>query len=215
MARQHSVTWDAIFLFLLPVLVSCLARPSPHTMIPPLTSTVPSSIYVPVTLERLAILYPKTFDQDLMDAYARLEGVAFQFKEQRPSLRIVERFNLRTILDEQRFQLGGAVSDDSATRLGRLLGVDGILLYRIDGPTARDRLFARIYGYLAPLVVVSKIILVESGEIVFHNVVTSPVGRPDKFLSLFSHDPYVQVQIRAALDRAVDQTTADLLRAFQ
>lgn len=65
----------------------------------------------------MAVLYPKTYSRELMEAYARLEGAAFQLKAQRPSLRIVERFHLPSILGEQRLQIGGVVSDETAIRL--------------------------------------------------------------------------------------------------
>lgn len=169
--------------------------------------TVPPSLQVPPTIERLAVLYPKTYMRELMEAYARLEGAAFQLKEQRPLLRIIERSSLQAILDEQRLQFGGGVSEETAIRLGRLLGVDSILLYRIDSPTVRDRLFARLRNEVPPVLVTSKIIMVETAEVVFHNVVSSPVEQND--------GDVFQPHIRAALDRGVAQTIADLWHAFR
>jgi len=84
MAWQRGLTWKASCLLLLSLQVSCLPRLSPPTMAPSLLKTMPSSIHVPTTIERLAILYPKTYNQDLRFAFARLEGAAFQLKEQRP-----------------------------------------------------------------------------------------------------------------------------------
>ena len=46
------------------------------------------------------------------------------------------------IIAEQRFQVEGLVSEESAVRIGRMLGVDSVLMYRIDGSTLRDRFFA-------------------------------------------------------------------------
>ena len=45
------------------------------------------------------------------------------------------------IVAEQRFQVEGLVSEESAVRIGRMLGVDSVLMYRIDGSTLRDRFF--------------------------------------------------------------------------
>lgn len=177
--------------------------------------TVPPSLRVPASVERLAVLYPTTGNQHFSEAYAQLEGVAFQLKEQRPTLRIVERSELTTIVNEHRFQLGGAVSEHTAIRLGRVLGVDSVLLYLIQGPTSRDLMLARFYGGLPPFTVTSKIILVESGEVVFYNVVTSRVERRfDEFTPFYGRSP-MQPVIRAALDRGVAQTTADLWNAFR
>lgn len=156
------------------------------------------------------MVYPHRQSVELTGTYDRLEGAAFQLKELRPALRIVDRSNLELLLNEHRLELSGAVSDETAARVGRLLGVDGILLYRIEGPTYRDRAFAVFRGYLPPVLVSTKIIMVDSAEVVFHNVVTSAIDDPaaDSFWRL---DPSVQ----AALDRVVAQTITDLKHAFR
>lgn len=182
---------------------------------PKVLKTVPASLQVPINIERLAILYPKTYNRELFNAYARLHGASFQLKELRPLLRIVERFDLPAILDEHRLQVGGSVSDESAIRLGRLLGVDTVLIYRIEGPSSRDLLFAQYSGSLPSYLVSSKVILVESAEVVFHNVVTSTVEGPESSTALFSSGHKWNQQARAALDRGIEQTIADLWNAFQ
>jgi hypothetical protein len=174
------------------------------------SKTAPESAHVPSSIGRLAVVYPHRQSVGLTGTYDRLEGAAFQLKELRPALRIVDRSNLELLLNEHRLELSGAVSDETAARVGRLLGVDGILLYRIEGPTYRDRAFAAFRGYLPPVLVSTKIIMVDSAEVVFHNVVTSAVDDPaaDSFWRL---DPSVQ----AALDRVVAQTITDLKHAFR
>jgi hypothetical protein len=176
---------------------------------------VPPSLRVPITVERLAILYPKTHNQLLVNAYARLTASAFQIKEQRPFLRIIERFDLPSIEREQRFQLSGAVSDKTALRVGRLLGVDSVLLFQIEEPTLRDRAMARYYSNLPPFTVTSKIVMVESGEVVYLNVVTAMVGYPHFLGSNFLSEAEMDIQLRAALDRGVLQTITDLHWAFR
>jgi len=215
MARRWGVSINSIGLFLLPLLVACQTAPLHTTSASLVRNTIHSSLQIPLNVERLAVLYPKTYSRELLDAYARLEGAAFQLKEQRPFLRIVDRFDLPTLRGEQRFQLGGAVSDESAIRLGRLLGVDSVLFFRIEGPNFRDQVFAKFHGDLPPFTVTSKIILVESAEVVFHNVVTSPVERFKGPTAFFYSDFRVEPQVRAALDRGVVQTIADLSHAFR
>ena len=172
------------------------------------------SFHVPATVRRLAVLYPATSTQEARYTYLRLEGATFQLKALRPSLRIVDRANLRTILNEQRFQFGGSVSDESAIRLGRVLGADSVLLYQIEIPSLRDQVLAQFHGTLPPVIVTSKIILVESAEVVFHNVVTMPVegmgGDSSSFTTLHRH-PFIQ----AALDRGLVRTITDLQQAFR
>ncbi len=187
---------------------------SPFTAAPSdLNATLPS-LRVPMTVERLAILHPKTYNRELMDAYARLAGAAFQLKEHRPFLRIIERFDLPAIQGEQLFQLSGAVSDATAISLGRFLGADSVLFYRIEGPTLRDRVLAKLYGELPPYTVTSKVVRVESAEVVYHNVVTAPVAFGNEFLSSLN-DRQPDPSFRTALERGIAQTIADLQHAFR
>jgi hypothetical protein len=96
-----------------------------------------------------------------------------------------------------------------------MLGVDSVLIYRIEGPTLRDRLWARQHRDLPPVTVTSKIIRVESAEVVYHNVVTAHVGEIEgSGWSLSDHVDY-QRWGREALDRGIAQTVVDLHRAFE
>ena len=111
--------------------------------------------------------------------------------------------------------MSGAVSDETAIRIGRLLGVDSVLIYRIEGPTMRDRLFARYYGDLPPFMVTSKIVRVESAEVVFYNVVTTRMAGPNDGSSMSLTESDLQPTIRVALEDGVAQTIADLRNAFR
>ncbi|MFQ5932357.1 MAG: hypothetical protein ACE5MM_08105 [Nitrospiraceae bacterium] len=215
MTRWRSAAHSSVVLVLLCGVLGCQSGHPRGATDSLLRNTVPTSVQVPATVQRLAVLHPKTLSRELMDAYARLEGAAFIFKEQRPGLRIVDRSSLSEILDEQRFQTGGSVSDDTAIRLGRLLGVDSVLLYRIEGPARRDWLFARSQGDVPPYVVTSKIIMVESAEVVFHNVVTAPVDGQDLNTSRNFDGASLSLVSRATLDRGVAQTIEDLRHAFR
>ncbi len=214
MILRWGTAHKSVALLLLSALAGCQAAPS-APLRPLVWQTVPPELRVPINVERLAVLYPKTYNRLAMDAYARLAGTTFRFKEQRPSLRILERFDLSVIQHEQRFQLSGAVSDESALSVGRLMGVDSVLLYRIEEPSVRDRALAKHFGDLPPFTVTSKIIMVESGEVVYHNVVTAPIARAHLPVPHFFSDPEMDHQLRAALDRGVAQTVADLRHAFR
>lgn len=179
-------------------------------MTAPIRSTVPPSLIIPATVERLAVLHPNPSEREILHAYRQLYGAVFQFKEHRPDLKIVERLDLDSIVGEQHLHLNGRVSDDTAVHLGRILGADAILLYNIDGPTVREKAVARLEGQSPPFVVTSKIIRVENGEILYLNVVTAPVEQWDTDISFFSIAPHLQ----KALDRGVSQTIMDLKRAF-
>ena len=148
---------------------SPLPAPSPLSVRPlgP-TATIPDNV------QRIAVFYPRSSNPDFLAAYQRLEGATFQLKGQRPGLmKVVDRFHLLTLITEQRLQGTGVVADDSAVRIGHLLGGDSVLLYSIDGPTLRDRLFARGPNQVRPITVTTKIIRVESAEVAYFNVVTA------------------------------------------
>ena len=174
----------------------------------------PSVLPVPFDVQQMAVLYPRGETPDWSSAYSRLEEAAFQLKTFRPNLRIIDRSHLPIIVAEQRFQVGGLVSEESAVRIGRMLGVDSVLIYRIDGPTLRDRFFARRHRDLPPMTITSKIIRIESGEVVYHNVVTAHVDdTEDSGWSLSDNIDYHRWS-REALDRGIVQTVYDLHRAF-
>lgn len=198
---------------LLGVLVGCQSvaptLPSPTAWIPNL-----SSFQVPASVQRLVVIYPNASAGDMRSTYQRLEGATFQLKALRPSLRIVDRANIQTILNEQRRQYGGGWSDESAIRLGHLLGADSVLLYQVETPSLRDQVLARFRGDLPPVMVISKIILVESAEVVFYNVVTTSIEGidGDSFsLTVVRQQPF----IHAALDRSLVRTITDLQQAFR
>ena len=80
------------------------------------------AILVPHDVRRIAVLYPQTASAEWTQAYHRLEGAPFARKAHRPDLNIVDRLHLPVLLGEHRFQLAGAVADNSAVHIGHLLG---------------------------------------------------------------------------------------------
>lgn len=177
--------------------------------------TVGQSMSIPGNVQRIAVFYPRSSNPDFLDAYQRLEGATFQLKILRPTLKVVDRLHLLAVITEQRFQVAGSVADESAVRIGHLLGVDSVLLYSIDGPTLRDRLFARLPSQVRPITVTTKIIRVETAEVVYLNVVTARMDDAGHWdWSLSDNLDYQQLS-REALDRGIIQTVSDLQRAFE
>ena len=202
-------------LLLLPLMVGCQSGRS-LVSLGSVSHTIPPSWQIPRSVERLAVLYEQTRNREEREAYHRLDGAVFQFKELRPSLRIIERSNLRTILGEQQFQLGGPVLEETAVRVGRLLGVDSVLIYHIEGPSLRDQMIAKSQDALPPILVTSKIIEVQSAEVLFHNVVTSPIEEAcGRTMGRFGSQASVRPLMREALNRGVDRTISDLRHAFR
>ena len=182
---------------------------------PPAASTFGAIRTVPVDVQRIAVFYPHSSNPDFTEAYRRLENAAFQLRDRRSTLRIIDRFNLSLLRSEQHFQQAGSVTDDSAVRIGGLLGVDSVLLYSIDGPNVRERLFASRPSQLRPITVTTKIVRVETAEVVYHNVVTARMDEDPSWGWSVADSMDVQQLGREALDRGIRQTVLDLQRAFQ
>lgn len=182
---------------------------------------VPSSVSsvspfpIPQEVQRIAVLYPKSVGSEMADAYNRLEEATFGLKLVRPSLKFVDRLYLPLVLEEHRFQLAGSVADESAVRLGRVLGVDTVLIYRINGPSMRDRMWARSYRDLPPVTVTSKMIRVESAEVLYHNIVETEIeGSFSWGGSLLDKADYQRLS-REAMERGILQTVSELRQALQ
>lgn len=94
------------------------------------TSVVPVYMPPPITPlpERLAIV---PGDNSLDNGVIAWLDLTLNFLRARhPQLILVEREDLRTILDEIGFQYTGQLDEDTTIRLGRLTGADTLLIYR-------------------------------------------------------------------------------------
>jgi hypothetical protein len=191
-------------------------RPAPHVVVDQAPANLEMMGFpVPQHVRRLAVWYPLTSERDVAYGYSRLEQAAFQLKKQRSWIRILDRRNLETVTDEQRLQVSGRVGDDSAVRIGRWLGADSMVLFRIDVPTWRERLLARFYQKMPPLVVSSKIVSVETGEVLYHDVVTViPVPASGEW-SDYASDFELLPALHSALDHALSVAIAHLNQSFR
>jgi hypothetical protein len=191
-------------------------RPLPPVALDdPAVSVLSQEDPIPQDVRRLAVWYPRTWEQDMAYGYTRLEQAAFQLKRQRSEIKIVERHYLDQLTAEQRLQLSGRVGDDSAIRVGRWLGADSMVVFRIDGPTWRERLLARFHGKMPPFVVSSKVISLESGEVLYHDVVSAvPVPASGEWGD-YASDYELQPALHSALDHALSVAISHLHRSFR
>jgi hypothetical protein len=90
-----------------------------------------------------------------------------------------------------------------------------LFFFRIDVPSWRDRLLARFDGKRPLLVVSSKIISVESGEVLYDNIVTAMPAPPSGEWSDYVSDYELQPALRFALDHALVVAIAHLNQSFQ
>jgi hypothetical protein len=214
--RNHRSACLAAAVILHSLCLQTACRPLPPVAVDdPAVNVVSDDVPVPQHVRRLAVWYPRTWEQDVAYGYTRLEQAAFQLKRQRSNIKIVERHHLQQLTDEQRLQLSGRVGDDSVTRVGRWLGADSMVVFRIDGPTWRERLLARFYGKMPPFVVSSKIISLESGEVLYHDVVTAvPVPATGEWKD-YASDYELQPALHSALEHALSMAISHLHRSFR
>lgn len=170
---------------------------------------------VPEDVRRVAVFYPRNGQQEWSYAYGKLEQAVFQLKQNRPGLRVLDRREAERLADERWLQLSGQVSDETAVRLGRLVGADSIIFFGIQGPGWRERLLARMYGIMPPIMVSSRIVRVENAEVVYHDVVTSLPSPGAADWSRYASDFELQPAMRAALDRGVSEAIVHLREAFR
>jgi hypothetical protein len=95
-----------------------------------------------------------------------------------------------------------------------MLGIDSVVIFNIEMPGIRERALARLYGNLPPVVVTSKLIKIETGEVLYYNVVASTIPDPQGGWSGFGNEELIQPAILSALDRGLRRTVEDLHRAF-
>ena len=178
-------------------------------------SLLSTDVTVPYQVRRLAVWYPRAGEQEVAYGYTRLEEATFQLKQQRSWIKIVDRRNLEQLTEEQRFQLSGRVADDSAVQVGKWLGADSMVLFRIEGPSWRERLLARMYGKMPPFVVSSKIISLESGEVLYHDVVSATPLPGTGEWSDYASDYELRPAMHAALNQALSSAILHLRRSFR
>jgi len=170
---------------------------------------------IPRQVQRLAVLYPQQPDREVAYGYARLEQAVLRLKQRRPWIRVLERRHLAGVTNEQRLQVSGRVADDSAIHVGRLLGADSILVFHIDGPSWRDRLLARMHGTMPPVVVSSKLVQVESGEVLYHDlIIRTPVPGPRGWED-YGSDREIQPLLQTSLEQSLSDAIANLDEAFR
>lgn len=176
---------------------------------------VPELEPVPSCIARLAVWYPSTEDRDIAYGYMKLEQATFHLKKRRSGIRIVERRYLETVREEQRLQTSGRVADDSALHIGKWLGADSLVMFQINQPRWRDRLLARDDERMAPVIVSIKILAVETGEVLYYDIVriipAPPSGKKERYVN----DTELQSTVRASLDRAVSVAIAHLDQSFR
>lgn len=160
---------------------------------------------------RVAILVPRPPDHTLAGTYAKLESRTATLFQTVLGSQVVERADLPSVLTEQSWQYTHAVSEQSLVSVGKLVGADALVLYRIVTPDLAERIFAEAGDELSPVTVLAKVVGVETGVVLWAHEVTEPVRSAGRHLSREGgYDPGVG----QALDRGVDEMLAALAEAI-
>src|SRR5215467_2433555 len=94
------------------LLVHVACRAVPPTNDVKSTAPLSSVSSIPLTINRLAIWYPRTSEKEVAYGYARLEQALFEGKKHRPWLKILERRDIGVVSNELKLQSTGRVSDE-------------------------------------------------------------------------------------------------------
>lgn len=163
------------------------------------------------TLHHIAIVTPPSRDDRWRTVYAQVEAIAHEVLAGRTGLQRLERTELALLEAEHGLQMSGAVADESAVRLGRLAGADGLLLFRIDGPTVHDLVLSRPEE-LPPLVLTGKLLRTQTGEVLWQVAVTVPLVTARPWWTLT--DPLRTGALRQAADEALTRMHRALQEAL-
>ena len=165
-------------------------------------SSAPHTVSIPANVQYLAVLHPNVSVRSIADGYLRLEGIVFRLRDLRPALHVLERQQLDHLLLVQQQELRRAVMEERPLRLARLLGLDALLFFEIR--TSRSDVAAQI-------TITSKLVHLESGEVLFHSIVLSRAGRSPRGSMTGTSESWAT---QLALDQAITQTASDLQNAF-
>lgn len=203
--------------FIAGAIVAAMALPACRADAPLTAQPLPGPPPPPVPrhVSRVAVWYPVNHERDVAHGYARLEQAVLELKRQRPWVRVVDRRHLTAVTAEQRLQLSGPFADESAVHVGRLLGADSIVVFHIDGPSWRDRLLARMHGTMPPVVVSSKLVQVETGEVLYHDMVVAAPNPGRQSWDAYSSDFELQPLLQSTFEQSVTKAIVNLHEAFR
>lgn len=187
---------------LLPCLVITLPLIACHVPSPiPISevwSSAPETVSIPAHVQYLAVFHPNVSVRSIADGYLRLEGIVFRLRDLRPALHILERQQLDHLLLVQQQELRAGLIEERALRVARLLGLDALVFFEIHS--------YRNDPEAAQITITSKLVNLESGEVLFQSVVLSRAGRTPGTVERWA--------TQLALDQAIAQTASDLQHAF-
>jgi hypothetical protein len=181
--------------------------PSLAAISPPQTnlkvSVVPVFMPPPIStpIYRLAVV-PLTGSAD--DRFTSWLDLTLNFLRSRhPQLVLVEREDLAAILDEVGIQYTGRVNDETTVRVGKLVGADGLLTYRLSTTSGAEPISASLE---------LRVLKVETGTTLFRQITTVTAASSQRMGA--SKETFDSLARRVVIEEAAAYGLAALQAAF-
>lgn len=162
------------------------------------TLSLPHTVAILMSEEQGVLFANETLMQS---AYDRLESKTWEVLTRQAGVRVLERRNLEVVRTEQHLQRRYAMDEESAVRIGRLVGAQGVLVYRIRLPSWRDR-FLVDEQYL-PITIGGRLLEVETGTVLWSQSVTISPSNCESGNCWFGGKP--QATLWPTLQQGIDQ----------
>ncbi len=117
-------------------------------------------------IERLAVL-DMLYTEDA-EAGRDISNVIVAELNQAGAFEVMERSAVNRVLEEQKFGTSGVVDTATVTSIGKLLGVDGVVV----GEVAAYGSEGRVLGRAASIAVNTRLVSVQSGKVIFSDSIT-------------------------------------------
>lgn len=118
-------------------------------------------------IKKIAIIPHKADSPSDKEWQSSIEEVFSVLPRLKPSIKLLERDKIKSILSELQIQMSGLVADNEAVHVGRMLGADHIVLYEFNTASDNDIRKMQFRGGSFVSTVRVKIIDVETSEVVF------------------------------------------------
>ena len=181
----------------------CASHPEPKSEVRRPLPSLPHTVAILVAEEKDFLFNNESL---LNQAYDRLESETWQVLTGQAGILVLERRNLDVVRQEQHRQQLYAMDEQSAVRIGRLVGAKGVMFYQIRLPSWRDRFI--VEEELLPITLGGRLLEVETGTVLWSQTVTvSPSDCPSSSC-WWGGKP--QATLWPTIKQGIDQLVEDL-----
>lgn len=148
-------------------------------------------------------------DSLMQHAFDRLESKTWHILAGHAGVRVLERRNLEAVRTEQQLQQLYAMDEESAVRIGGLVGAQAVLLYQIRLPSWRDRIL--VEENALPISFGGRLLEVETGTVLWSETVTISPNHCQSKNCWFGGKP--QATLWPTLEEGIDQLVGEFSKA--